>query len=278
MTQYLIVNADDLGHPAGTVEAIQALFEAGIVTSASAMTNMPDWPAAAAALRRHPTWDAGVHLVMNEGRPVLPRRQVSTLVDRDGRFRDGLALLARYPLISRKQLMAEWRAQIERFIADTGRHPSHLDLHCHYPYIFPAWFGASVELAQAYGGIPIRVPFDDALEDKAGELSERYGAFPRWFIVWQGRRYRRLVERAQLPLTNYWESSFSQDGSRTLAALLDILDHLPEGVTELLCHPGLEGWRAAEYEILIDPQVRQRIDALGIQLIGYSALQAESLG
>lgn len=276
MTRYLIIHADDLGYPAGTVEAIGALFEVGVVTSASAMVNQPDWPKAAALLREHPEWDAGVHLVMNDGRPVLPSGEVSTLVDRQGRFRNGGPLLVRYPLLSLAQLRAEWRAQIERFIADTGRPPSHLDLHCHYPYVFPAWFRLSVELAEAYGRIPVRLPFDDALEQKAPALSASYGGFPIWFILRQGRRYRRMVDRRGLSRTNYWESSFSQDGARTAEVLLEILGRLPEGSTEILCHPGTEGWRAEDYRALMDPRVRRRIEERGIRLIGYADLRLET--
>ena len=58
------------------------------------MVNQADWPQAATVLREHPEWDAGVHLVMNDGQPVLPLREVGTLVDRRGVFRDELALLA----------------------------------------------------------------------------------------------------------------------------------------------------------------------------------------
>jgi len=275
MTRYLIIHADDLGYPAGTVEATATLFETGIVTSASAMVNQPDWPRAAALLREHPEWDTGVHLVMNDGQPVLPPKEVPTLVDRQGRFRDGVALLARYPLISLRQLRAEWHAQIEKFIADTGRPPSHLDLHCHYPYVFPAWFRLSLELAEEYGRIAVRTPFDDALEQKAEELSTSYGGFPAWFIRWQGRRYRARVDQRGLPRTKYWESSFSQDGRRSVEVLLRILDRLPEGTTELLCHPGTEGWRADDYRALSDPRVRTRIEELDIQLTNYAALRAE---
>lgn len=269
MSRYLIINADDMGFPEGTVEATADLFRRGIVTSASVMVNQPFWPQAASLLREHPEWDAGVHLVMNEGRPVLPLKDVRSLVDRGGNFRNSWGLLSRYPTISHAQLEAEWRAQIEKYIADTGRPPSHLDFHCHYPYVFAAWFRLSVDLAQEYGQIPVRVPFDDALEQKAAELAARYPGFPAWFVVWLGRRYREMVDQRALARTEYWESGFSQNGARTTAHLLDILDQLPEGVTEVLCHPGTEGWRAEDYEALRDPVVLERIEVLGIELVGY---------
>lgn len=278
MTRYLIINADDLGDVNGTVEAIGELFAAGIVTSTSAMVNQPDWPRAAAMLREHPEWDAGLHLVMNEGRPVLPAERVPTLVDAQGRFRDGTALLRRFPWLSLRELKAEWRAQAEKFTADVGRPPSHFDLHCHYPYVFPSWFRLSLELAEEYGRVPVRVPFDDALEQKAEDLSGSYGGFPPWFIRWQGRRYRAMVERRRLPRTNFWESSFSQEGRRTPEALLDILERLPSGVTELLCHPGTEGWRALDTQALRDPRVCERLKAPDIILTDYGRLPSLGTG
>jgi len=278
MTRYLIINADDLGYPAGTVEAITDLFERGIVTSASALVNQPDWPRAAACLREHPEWGVGVHLVMNEGRPVLPPQEVATLVDRQGRFRDGWSLLIRYPFLSLPQLKAEWQAQIDTFIADTGHPPSHLDLHCHYPYVFPAWFRLSVELAETYGRIPLRMPFDDALERKAPELSAHYGGFPVWLILRWGRRYQEMLERRGLARPNYFESSFTQDGRRTAEYLLGMLERLPEGITEILCHPGTEGWRLQDYQALSDPRVRRRIEALDIALVDYRVVEAEQGG
>ncbi len=275
MIRYLVVNADDLGYPMGSVEAITDLFERGIVTSSSAMVNQPDWPRAAACVREHPAWGVGVHLVMNEGQPVLPPQEVPTLVDRQGCFRDDWALLLRYPFLSLPQLKAEWQAQIEIFIADTGRPPSHLDLHCHYPYVFPAWFRLSVELAEAYGRIPVRMPFDDALEQKAPELSAHYGGFPIWLILRQGRQYREMIKQRGLARPNYFESSFTQDGHRTAEYLLDMLERLPEGITELLCHPGTEGWRLQDYQALSDPRVQQQIEALDIALIDYRVVEAE---
>ncbi|MBE9508369.1 MAG: ChbG/HpnK family deacetylase, partial [Chloroflexi bacterium] len=140
MHKRLIINADDFGYAWGTVPAIIALYEAGVVTSTTALVNQPHWPKAAAYLRDHPGLGAGVHLVMNEGRPILPLEQVGSLVDAEGRFRDGTQLLLRYGRLRTVELKAELRAQIEKFIADTGRQPDHLDLHCHYPYFFPAWF------------------------------------------------------------------------------------------------------------------------------------------
>jgi len=273
MPRRLLINADDLGYPAGTVPAIVALYEAGVVTSTSALVNQLHWPEAAVYLRDHPGLGAGVHLVMNDGHPILPPEQVGSLVDAEGRFRDGTQLLRRYGRLCAGELKAEWRAQIEKFAADAGRPPDHLDLHCYYPYAFPAWFRVSLELAQEYGHLPVRMPFDDALERKAPAMAAGNG-FPVWYVRWQGRRYQRLVERYGLGRPNYFEMSFSQDGHRTVEYLLSLLDALPEGVTELLAHPGSEGWRKGDYRVLLDPRVRQCIGESDIALISYGDLRS----
>lgn len=271
----LIVNADDLGHPGGTVEAVATLHGAGVVTSATAMVNQPHWAEAAAYLRSHPDLGAGVHLVMNEGRPILPPAQVRSLVDDEGHFRDGVPLLKRYGRLRTSELKAEWRAQIEKFAADSGRQPDHLDLHCAFPYYFPAWFRINLELAQEYGHLPIRMPFDDALDRKAVEMGADRG-IPAWYIRWQGRRYQRMVARFGLVRPNYVEMTFSlfvsDESQRSAEYLLTLLDGLPDGTTELLTHPGTAGWRAKDTQALLDPRVIQRIKELGIELITFGDL------
>lgn len=274
MPRRLIINADDFGNPKGSVPATIALYEAGVVTSTTAMVNQPFWVEAAAYLRGHPGLGAGVHLVLNDGQPILRPKQVPSLVDAEGRFRDGTRLLLRYGRLRTSELEAEWRAQIEKFIADTGRSPDHLDLHCHYPYVFPSWFRASLRLAQEYSHLPVRMPFDDALDRKSPEMSAGWG-FPAWYIRWQGRRYQRSVERYALRRPNYFELSFSQDGHRTAEHLLALLDTLPHGVTELLTHPGTEGYREKDYSALSDRRVKQRIEKLGIELVDFRVLARE---
>ena len=268
----MIINADDTGAAEGTVEAMIALHQTGALTSISPLVNLPDWPKAAAYLREHPDLGSGVHLVMNDGRPILPPEKVPSLVDRQGKFYEGNALLRRFGRLKTRELEAEWRAQVDKFIADTGRQPDHLDLHCQYPYMISSWFEASLRVAKAYGGLPIRLPFDAGLDQKAAQMGRDNG-FPAWYIRWAGHGYRRMVARYGLKSPDYFESSFSlttADNHRSAEYLLGLLDKLPDGTIELLGHPGLNAeWRAQDFHAMIDPRVRQRIDALGIQLITY---------
>ena len=113
----LIVNADDFGWDEGVVQGIIDLYESGVVNSSSCMTNMPAWPQVAAYLRQHPESGAGVHLVFNEGYPVLPAEEVPALVGKEGRFLSDGQILRSFRPGTTAQLRAELRAQIERFAA-----------------------------------------------------------------------------------------------------------------------------------------------------------------
>jgi predicted glycoside hydrolase/deacetylase ChbG (UPF0249 family) len=65
-----------------------------------------------------------------------------------------------------------------------------------------------------------------------------------------------------------------------------MLASLPEGTTELMCHPGyadaeleksatrLQKSRQTELEILTDKEIRKSIAALGIRLINYGEISA----
>ncbi len=66
----------------------------------------------------------------------------------------------------------------------------------------------------------------------------------------------------------------------TVERLLEVLETLPEGASELGCHPGYAGGlrsryveeRETEVATLTEPRVRARVDELGIRLIGWHEL------
>jgi predicted glycoside hydrolase/deacetylase ChbG (UPF0249 family) len=268
----LIVNADDLGYNEGVVQAIADLVQAGIVSSTSCLTNMPAWPQAAAYLRQHPDLGAGVHLVFNDGRPLLPAPQVPTLVDAQGQFLEDRRILRSLRQGTTAQLRAEFRAQIERFVADVGRPPDHLDNHCSVSYVRPDRFRITLELAREYG-LPIRAPFGDDLEELVPLLASQNN-LPSWLIHWQGRRYRQQVDRAGIRRPHTFIQHFSSPGNRTVEYLLAVLDGLRDGwVSELLTHPGYDGdWREEEVRIFLDPRVQARLAQGDIELVGFAAL------
>jgi predicted glycoside hydrolase/deacetylase ChbG (UPF0249 family) len=268
----LIVNADDFGKDEGVVRGIVELHQAGLLSSTSCMTNMPAWPQAAAYLRLHPEFGAGVHLTFNDGRPVLPTGQIPALLARDGRFLTDGQILRSLRLGTTSQLRAEFRAQIERFVGDVGRRPDHLDNHCAVSYIRPDRFRVTLDLAREYG-LPIRAPFGDDLEEQAPALA-RHNKLPEWLIRWQGAQYRARVDRAGIRRPNTFIQHFSMPGHRTPEVLLSVLDGLRDGwISELLAHPGYgSDWREEDLRALLDPRIKARLSAPDIELVTFSAL------
>jgi len=268
----VIVNADDFGKDEGVVRAIIELDRAGTISSTSCMTNMPAWPQAAAYLREHSSLGAGVHLVFNDGSPVLPADRVPALLDGDGQFLNDGQILRSLRRGTTAQLRAEFRAQIDRFIADVGRPPDHLDNHCAVSYTRPDRFTVTLELAQEYG-LPIRVPFGDDLEEQATFLSQRNG-IPHWMVRWLGSYLRRRIDQARIGRPNVFLMHFSTPGNRTPEYLLSLLDSLHEGwVSEILVHPGYgTDWREEDLRALLDPRVRERLGQPDIELTTFAAV------
>lgn len=278
----LIINGDDFGYSTGVNRGIVQCYEAGVLRSTTALVNMPAWPQAAAYLRDHPGLGTGVHLVFNDGRPVLSPEQVPTLVDADGYFLTDDVLLERGDELDEDDMVLEWRAQIDRFVADTGRQPTHLDNHCAISYMSPEWFGAAIALAGELG-LSMRMPFGDDLEERVDELAASSG-FPPDIARMMAGQYQSWMTDHGVRRPDRFLMDFSQDGGRTAENLVRIVQGLREGVTELLAHPGYpapdagatsrrpasdQRWRQAEAEALLDPRVRAAIAAVGVRLAHF---------
>ena len=79
-------------------------------------------------------------------------------------------------------------------------------------------------------------------------------------------------------------SAAVQTGVLSRDGVLDLLETLPDGTTELMCHPGyvdddlvasatrLQASRETELAILTDTAVRKSVASHGIRLINYSQI------
>src|SRR5471030_1170199 len=120
--------------------------------------------AAADAVRRAktlPSLRVGLHLVLVEGKPVLPAADVPDLVDGSGNFRTDMARAGAamffLPKV-RRQLEAEIEAQFAAFDA-TGLPLDHVNAHKHF-HLHPTIAGLIVEIGKRYGVRGARVPLE----------------------------------------------------------------------------------------------------------------------
>ena len=285
MATKFIVNADDFGRTHSVSEGILRAHKEGIVTSTTAMMNMPG---VAHDLQRAkaeaPDLGIGVHLNFTAGRPLLPVEWVGSLVNEQGHLLSQEVIQANPTRLDPDELKSELKSQINTFNNVMGRAPDHLDVH-HFVHIHPHLFAVYLDLATEFN-LPIRVPFPrtaaafaaaDGLPGLAGGMSKAR-LEPLLLEDW------RLLAKRTVRSTDHCQLGFYGEAA-TLANLLGWLDALPDGVTELMTHPGLaddvlrteSGYsleREQEMAILTHTAVKARIRELDIELVTFAALKA----
>jgi hopanoid biosynthesis associated protein HpnK len=247
------------------------------------MVGAPAAADAVARAKRLPTLRVGLHVVLIEGRPVMPAAALPDLVDRKGHFRnDMLAASVRIFLRPhvRRQVALEIAAQFDAFAA-TGLRLDHVDCHKHW-HLHPTIADLILQDVQHHGVTAIRVPSEPIEVLKRAE--QNFSA-SRSFItaVSAGRLRRRArAENLQSPDRVFglaWSGAMSE---RRMAALLQ---HLPDGLTEIYTHPATAnsfvgaapGYRYAdELSALVSPQVKSAIAANDIRLTSYADLAARA--
>ena len=94
------------------------------------------------------------------------------------------------------------------------------------------------------------------------------------------RGARKQAARMGIATADFF-CGIAQTGEFTLDGVEQLLKNLPEGTTELMCHPGyadealqktatrLQASRQKELEILTDTRIRKLVASQGIRLIDY---------
>jgi len=284
----LIVNADDLGWTEGVNRGIAEANRNGIVTSASLLANGVAFALAVELARTSPGLGVGVHLNLSDGQPVAPPELVTSLVNNKGTFQGGpenlLMRLGRRKL-ALEDVEREWDAQIEK-VRDAGITPTHLDGHKHV-HMLPGLFEIALRLAKRHGIGAVRVALEEsslrtalsAGTKKRGSVVMRQGVQARGLKL-LARDAREIAERAGIATADYF-CGIAQTGELTREGVTQLLKSLPEGTTELMCHPGyldaeleksptrLQKSRETELAILTDPGIRNLVASQGIRLIDY---------
>ena len=231
----LIVNADDLGLTSGVNRGILRGFQDGIVTSASLLVTGGAFEEAVALARQNPTLDIGLHLTLVEERAVLGHKVLPTLVDETGRLPRTSGEFFRRAFLGRinwDEVKREIAAQIARF-QKTGLRLSHLDSHQHL-HMFPPVFQIVSRLARGMDNVWIR--------NSAGQWRKSPGIRMGRWIQQVGLNLTCLSARglygAPLPQMPDGMYGFEVSGGLTRSALEQILRKIPDGLYELICHPG----------------------------------------
>jgi len=281
MEKRLIVNADDYGRAPGVSRGILEAHRRGVVTSTTVMINRPGIEAQLAEATACPTLGTGLHLVFSHWKPILRPRKIPSLVDSHGRFLEQHTLWAQAGEISTQQLQAELCAQIERFVQLAGHLPDHLDCH-HFVYLYPPFFEVYASLAEQFD-LAVRIPFPVETDFRRAARSLPFlEGFPPDLVRGMIVTNSACLKARQLAHPDRFICSFFGEKAVTLETLLHLLDTLPSGTSELMCHPGYDDpalasstyrrERETELALLTHPDVHQRVKRLGIELVTFGSL------
>lgn len=262
----LVVNADDFGFTPNVNSGIVEAHRGGILTAATLMANGEAFEDAVRLALRTPTLDIGCHLVLIGGTSLATGRPLPLTVPQLVRS------LARGGI----EPYEEMAAQVRR-ILQAGLRPTHLDTHKH-THLAPPVLQAVARIGAEFGIPWIRRPFDFPLKAAGSRrlLNAAMGLLRPYF--------RRVLALHGCRATGHF-AGFGITGRFRTAELVELMAAIPEGTTELMCHPGrcgealrraptrLKQSREAELEALVSPEVRAAVARHGIELVNYAGLR-----
>jgi hopanoid biosynthesis associated protein HpnK len=226
----LIVTADDFGASLEINDAVERAHREGVLTAASLMVAEPFAQDAVQRARALPNLAVGLHVALTNARSMLPRTRVPDLVDGDGFFDRNLARAGvRYFFLPRVrwQLEDEIRAQFEAF-AQTGLVLDHVDAHNHM-HVHPTLFSTIVRIGREFGAPAMRVPVEPFEPNVAG-IGNAVTIGP-WAALMRSRLRRLGIK------TNDYVFGLNDTGKLDEERVMQIVARLPDGVSELYCHP-----------------------------------------
>lgn len=243
----IIINADDFGLTDGCNKGIIKAIEEGIVTSTTVMMNMPHAIKGIESLKSINFSSIGVHLTLTCGKPTLPIKEVSTLVNEKNEFYKRKDRL--FPNMDLKEVEKELRNQIELFIK-TGLQPTHLDSH-HHIHIYKGIREVVCKLAKEYN-LPLR-----------GVNSE----------------ITKFLNQENILTTDDFSMKFYGEGA-TVDTLKEILTDFNGRTMEIMAHPGMidenlmllssyNNERFDELKILTNKDIKTWIEKKGYKMVSY---------
>ncbi len=269
--KHLIINADDFGISRGVNSGIIEAAEAGVVTSASMIVNLPAFADALDRAVSCPTLSLGLHLNLTRGRPLSAAQSLTRAST--GEFYSLAVLIARASLglLDASDITGECAAQIAR-MTDAGFPPTHLDSHRHV-HAHPAIRSAVVRAAALRGISRVRLP----CEPIQTNVRDWRATIKKAGLLICTRLSARTADRYR---TEHFFGISLQGGKEFAARLFRLIPRLPPGTTELMVHPGYTDAslaaqdsytqeREIELEVLCSREFRELLARCGVMLTGF---------
>ena len=275
----VVINADDLGFAPGVNRGILEAFEAGTLSSASMMVNTPAFGDAAALVRdRAPRLGVGLHLNFLTGAPLSV---APTLCDpRTGIFFSlgKLTQRAFAGRVSASDVRRECDAQLAA-LRDEAIGITHLDSHRH-AHALPGVLPAVLASARDAGVRVVRRPLDVVVPSAPAVTAKVMVLRASWAAALRGVAPEDAALLARSP---NFRGIALQGVPDVEHRLLELLDRLPAGDTEIMMHPGHDdavlaaqdpyrAEREREVLALCSTTVRARLQRGDLRLVRFDEL------
>jgi len=290
--RYLVVVADDFGMGPATSRGILDLAAKGLITGTVLLSNSPYAEEAVRAWRQAgANLEIGWHPCLTMDPPVLPAKQVPSLVGSDGCLWPLGAFMRRAftGRISGDEVEAELRAQLQRFCDLIGRPPSVVNSHQHVQLFHPVGGRLRQILSEEFP-----LPYLRRIREPWSMVARIPGArIKRTFLSSLGRRDAKSQDAAGFP-GNEWLAGITDPACvADTQFLIRWLTHIPGEIIELTCHPG--HWdptligrdctahdgrlqrRVSEFHLLRHPNFRETCKQLGFTLVSPSGLSQRAI-
>jgi hopanoid biosynthesis associated protein HpnK len=282
----LIVNADDFGLTAGVNRAIVEGNRQGVITSATLMANAQASAAAIELAKSQPGLKIGCHVVLIDGVPLSAN--LLSLTNGSARFRSSLkrfAMAAVRKKVAAEEIEREVEAQLRK-LQSSGITLTHVDSHKH-THMFPHVLRPLLRAARACGIRAVRNPFEPMRSWPGSMVLGTPGLWLRSAGVTAfgmfAAEFRRAIKEQGMASTD-GTVGIAVTGLLDQQKLLRILEALPEGTWELVCHPGysdadlqsagtrLTQSREIELAALTSEATKEALARRKIELISYADL------
>jgi hopanoid biosynthesis associated protein HpnK len=277
----LIVTADDFGAAIEVNQAVERAHRDGILSAASLMVSGAAAADAVARAKAMPSLRVGLHLVLVEGKPVLPAGKVPDLVDATGQFRTDMARAGAamffLPKV-REQLRAEIEAQFAAFAA-TGLKLDHVNAHKHF-HLHPTIARFMVEGAKAHGARGARVPLEP--QGVLARIEPRKASGVVALTTPFARALQARFRKAGIAAPDQ-VFGLAWSGAMTTPRLAGLLENLPDGLTEIYTHPATGPYSGsapgyqyeAELDALTQPELAGLLVRQGIKSGGFGDFSSQ---
>jgi len=285
--RFLLVTADDFGIGPATSRGILDLAAQRLVTNTLLLVNSPYASQAVAQWQRMGIpLEVGWHPCLTLDAPILPPREVPSLVGNDGRFLSLGKFLRRWALggIKPSEVSAEYRAQYRRYCDLADGPPTTVATH-HHVQVFAPIGDLLLEVLKDQRPAPF---LRRICEPWATLWQVRGARVKRCWLSWHGRRDARNQHQRMFPGNDWLIGITDPRYVHDPAFLSRWVTRAVGKVVELTCHPGYfdptllgrdctssDGQqlrRVCELQLLRHSHFRDAVRAAGFVIVGPSEL------